>query len=77
MRNDQSCAQGIKLMEPRKDRLFNRAKIVLNLHLSELANTETRLCEAAGAGAFGLGRGRMGKRTGMHDATTSSSRCPR
>lgn len=34
------------------NRLFNRSRIVLNLHLSDLLNTETRLCEVTGAGAF-------------------------
>jgi len=32
--------------------LYNRSKIVLNIHLSALPNTETRLCEVIGAGAF-------------------------
>jgi len=32
--------------------LYNSARIVLNLHLSDLLNTETRLCEVLGAGAF-------------------------
>lgn len=31
---------------------FNRSKIVLNLHLSSLPNTESRVAEALGAGAF-------------------------
>jgi len=34
------------------NRLFNESRIVLNLHLSDLLNTETRLCEVTGAGAF-------------------------
>jgi spore maturation protein CgeB len=32
--------------------LLNRSRIVLNIHASEVLNTETRLCEALGAGAF-------------------------
>jgi spore maturation protein CgeB len=34
------------------NRLFNRSRIVLNLHLSDLPNTETRIAEVLGAGAF-------------------------
>lgn len=34
------------------NRLFNRSKIVLNIHLSDLPNTETRIAEVLGAGAF-------------------------
>ncbi|HHX43187.1 MAG TPA: glycosyltransferase [Chloroflexi bacterium] len=32
--------------------LYNESKIVLNLHLSDLPNTETRIAEVLGAGAF-------------------------
>jgi len=31
---------------------FNETRIVLNIHLSKLPNTETRLCEVLGAGSF-------------------------
>ena len=34
------------------NRFFNACRIVLNIHLSDLPNTETRLCEAMGAGSF-------------------------
>lgn len=34
------------------NRLFNQSKIVLNIHLSDLPNTETRIAEVLGAGAF-------------------------
>lgn len=34
--------------------LYNESKIVLNIHLSNLMNTEVRLCEVLGAGAFQL-----------------------
>jgi spore maturation protein CgeB len=34
------------------NRLFNESRIVLNLHLSDLANTETRIAEVLGAGSF-------------------------
>jgi spore maturation protein CgeB len=39
------------------NRLFNRSRIVLNLHLSDLPNTETRIAEVLGAGAFLLTEG--------------------
>jgi len=32
--------------------LFNESRIVLNLHLSDLLNTETRVAEVLGAGSF-------------------------
>lgn len=32
--------------------LYNQSRIVLNLHLSDLPNTETRIAEVLGAGAF-------------------------
>jgi len=34
------------------NRLFNRAKIVLNLHSEDFPDTETRVYEALGSGAF-------------------------
>lgn len=34
------------------NRLYNSARIVLNIHTSDLLNTETRLWEVLGAGAF-------------------------
>jgi spore maturation protein CgeB len=34
------------------NRTFNQSKIVLNIHLSDLLNTETRIAEVLGAGAF-------------------------
>jgi spore maturation protein CgeB len=34
------------------NRLFNESRIVLNLHLSDLPNTETRIAEVLGAGSF-------------------------
>jgi hypothetical protein len=34
------------------NRLFNEARVVLNLHLSEFANTETRVAEVLGAGTL-------------------------
>jgi len=34
------------------NRLYNQSRIVLNLHLSDLPNTETRVAEVLGAGAF-------------------------
>ncbi|NOZ06604.1 MAG: glycosyltransferase [Chloroflexi bacterium] len=34
------------------NRLFNQARIVLNIHLSDLLNTETRLAEVLGSGSF-------------------------
>ena len=40
-------AYGIKMTE-----LFNRAKIVLNIHAEDYLDTETRIFEALGCGAF-------------------------
>jgi glycosyltransferase involved in cell wall biosynthesis len=34
------------------NKLFNESRIVLNIHLSNLLNTETRVAEALGAGSF-------------------------
>lgn len=34
------------------NRLFNESRIVLNIHLSNLLNTETRVAETLGAGSF-------------------------
>lgn len=34
------------------NQMFNESKIVLNIHLSELLNTETRVAEVLGSGAF-------------------------
>ncbi len=34
------------------NRRFNQARIVLNIHAGEVLNTETRVCEVLGAGAF-------------------------
>ncbi|MCK4785563.1 MAG: glycosyltransferase, partial [Desulfobacteraceae bacterium] len=41
------------LWDPKElNRLFNESRIVLNIHLSELLNTETRLAEVLGSGSF-------------------------
>ena len=51
-------ARGIEVFSPgiwdpvELNTLFNESKVVLNLHLSELPNTETRIAEVVGAGSF-------------------------
>jgi len=41
------------IWDPEKlNTLFNESRIVLNLHLSDLLNTETRVAEVLGAGSF-------------------------
>ena len=52
------AGRGIKVHAPEiwgdeeLNRVFNQARIVLNIHLSDLLNTETRLAEVLGAGSF-------------------------
>ena len=42
-----------KCWEPHQlNKIFNQSKIVLNIHLSTLKNTETRIGEVLGAGSF-------------------------
>lgn len=55
---DGLCHKGINVYAPNIwdareiNRLFNESSITLNIHLSDLINTETRVAEALGAGAF-------------------------
>jgi hypothetical protein len=50
--------RGIKVFNPNiwdakeLNKLFNESRIVLNLHLSDLPNTETRVAEVLGSGSF-------------------------
>jgi spore maturation protein CgeB len=50
--------RGIKVFNPNiwdtneLNKVFNESKIVLNLHLSDLLNTETRVAEVLGSGSF-------------------------
>jgi hypothetical protein len=55
---EQLQSRGIKVHSPsiwepvELNALFNESRIVLNVHLSPLPNTETRVAEALGAGSF-------------------------
>ena len=47
------CVEIRSIWDPEAlNKFFNETKIVLNIHLSKLPNTETRLCEVLGAGSF-------------------------